>query len=108
MGDISLRLRRGKHTTRHVEMLPLAKETLIADTPGFALLDLPEELEYTELPELYPDFMSLPQCRFEGCLHDKEPGCSVKEALAKGIINKGRYERYLRLLNELKEREVKY
>lgn len=108
VGDISQRLGRGRHTTRQVEMLALSEDTLVADTPGFALLDLPEDLQHTDLPGLYPDFDQYAPCRFEGCLHHKEPDCSIKEALSRGALDAGRYERYLRLLLELQEREVKY
>lgn len=107
-GQISERLRRGKHTTRHVEMLPLPGNTFIADTPGFSLLDLPKDLQSRILSGLYPEFQGLPPCRFEGCLHDKEPDCAVKAALAAGHVDIGRYERYLRLLAEAREREERY
>lgn len=108
VGDISQRLHRGKHTTRHTEMLALDNQSLIADTPGFSLLDLPKELEYRELPGLYPEFEGLSPCRFDGCLHYKEPGCSAKEALEHKLLDEGRYQRYIRLLLELKEREERY
>ena len=107
-GQISKRLRRGKHTTRHVEMLPLPGNTFIADTPGFSLLDLPKDLQSRILSGLYPEFQGLPPCRVEGCLQDKEPECAVKAALAAGSVDAGRYERYLRLLAEAREREERY
>jgi ribosome biogenesis GTPase len=109
VGEISTRLQRGKHTTRHVSLLPLAEGGLVADTPGFSLLDLPTELNATDLPALYPEFVEpAAACRFLGCLHRHEPGCAIKEQLAAGMLDAGRYERYLRLLNELEEREIKY
>jgi ribosome biogenesis GTPase len=108
VGMISHRLQRGRHTTRHVKIIQLSDQTLVADTPGFSLLDLPQELEFRDLTHYYPDFMAVGPCRFDGCLHDQEPDCAVKAALAEGIIDHGRYQRYLRLLNELREREEKY
>lgn len=109
IGEISTKLQRGKHTTRYVTILPLANGLgMIADTPGFSLLDMPEEIDDRKLPDLYADFKALGVCRFDGCLHDKEPDCLVKQAVSEGIINRDRYQRYLQILNELRTREVKY
>ena len=80
----------------------------IADTPGFFTLDLPYDLEEKELAAYYPEFRTASACRFDGCIHDKEPDCGVKQAVADGGIDKGRYQRYLRLLQEIREREVRY
>lgn len=107
-GEISQRLQRGKHTTRHVKIMVLEDHTLVADTPGFSLLDLPQDLNERHLVQAYPDFVGLGRCRFDGCLHDQEPDCVVKEAVNSGKIAKVRYERYLRLLNEIREREDLY
>ena len=102
VGDISSRLQRGKHTTRHVSLLPLPGGGLVADTPGFSLLELPPELKAKDLPHLYPEYAApAAACRFLGCLHRHEPGCAVKEQVASGILDSGRYERYLRLLGDL-------
>lgn len=111
VGVVSDRLRRGKHTTRYTRILPLDEKGkgFIADTPGFFTLDLPDDLPLSQLPLWYPEFRKLPPCRFDGCLHDKEPDCQVKEAVAEGRIDMGRYQRYLRLLQEIREREeVRY
>jgi len=109
VGEISARLRRGKHTTRHVSLLPLPFGGLVADTPGFSLLELPADLNAQDLSPLYPEYAPLAaSCRFLGCLHRHEPGCAIKEQLEAGKLDAGRYERYLRLLDELKERETKY
>ena len=110
VGKVSDRLRRGKHTTRYTRILPLDGEGkgFIADTPGFFTLDLPEQMTPQELAMHYPEFHDLTDCRFDGCVHDKEPDCAVKQAVSQGKIDNGRYKRYLRLLQEIREREVRY
>ncbi|MCL2816838.1 MAG: ribosome small subunit-dependent GTPase A [Clostridiales bacterium] len=107
-GQVSARLGRGKHTTRHVEILRLSQDVLVADTPGFSLLDLPEDLQEQDLAAHYPDFAQASPCRFDGCRHNKEPQCGVKSAVEEGLVSAGRYERYLMLLRQLMEREVRY
>ncbi|NLY72090.1 MAG: ribosome small subunit-dependent GTPase A [Tissierellia bacterium] len=104
VGQISQRIKRGKHTTRHHELIHLADGVYLADTPGFQTLEL-NSMEATELREIYPEFQDLEKCRFLDCLHDKEPGCRVKEAYEAGTINKTRYENYLLLLDELRSRK---
>lgn len=102
VGEISAKLKRGKHTTRHVELFTLDEQSFIADTPGFSALSLPEELKREQLARFFPDFMEyLDECRFNTCLHDKEPDCAVKEALNESKISKSRYENYLILLQEV-------
>lgn len=108
VGEVSNRLKRGKHTTRHVEIWPLEHDILVADTPGFSLLDMPTELKAADLCKYYPEFDLEASCRFDGCLHDKEPDCAVKEAVENRIIDSERYLRYLKLLNELRDREEVY
>jgi ribosome biogenesis GTPase len=105
-GNISERLRRGKHTTRCTEMLLMDANALIADTPGFSLLDLPPQIAYNSLASFYPEYGKLPSCRFDSCVHHKEPGCSVKEALKEGALNINRYNRYLYLLEELQKKGI--
>ena len=103
-GDISQKLKRGRHTTRHVELIVLPDGGLVADTPGFSSLDLPE-MKPGELAGFFPEmdqFQGL--CRFNGCLHDQEPDCVVKEAVANGAIEPSRYRQYIDFLNELKGR----
>lgn len=103
--QISKALGRGKHTTRHVELLQLY-DGYVADTPGFSSLDL--EMEPTEAARAYHDFNELADnCKFRGCLHDSEPHCAVKEAVEDGLISKERYEHYLVMLKELKEKKEK-
>jgi len=99
-GEVSEKLGRGRHTTRHVELYKLDEETYVADTPGFASFDteqmdviLKENLQYA-----FPDFGAyLGQCQFHDCSHRKEPGCCVRQAVEEGKIEKSRYESYLRL-----------
>ena len=98
-GKISDRLRRGKHTTRHSELLSV-ESGLIVDTPGFSNLDLTFD-EKQEIQQYFPEFSSfIEECRFKGCMHFKEPSCAVKEAVEQGKINENRYNFYLRLLEE--------
>ena len=103
-GEISKKLKRGKHTTRHSQVIPVEKNTFLVDTPGFSslyLIDMKEE----ELRDYFPEFaMYEPQCRFQGCMHIHEPGCAVKEALSEGEISQQRYDNYLALYEELKEK----
>jgi len=99
-GEVSEKLGRGRHTTRHVELYPLGEETYVADTPGFSSFDtdqmdviLKENLQYA-----FPDFAGyIGCCQFRDCSHRKEPGCAVTAALAAGEIEPTRYDSYLRL-----------
>ncbi len=98
-GEISTKLGRGRHTTRHVELLPLSGG-LAADTPGFAAFDIEgTELEDTEhLAETFREFRPyLDKCRFQGCAHVKEQGCAVLEAMEAGKISVSRHSSYIRL-----------
>ncbi|GAE29198.1 ribosome small subunit-dependent GTPase A [Halalkalibacter hemicellulosilyticus] len=105
--EISSHLGRGKHTTRHVELLPIAGG-LVADTPGFSSLDfvdiLPEELSlyFLEMKELSTE------CKFRGCTHSSEPHCAVKKAYEKGEIAQSRFEHYLQFLEEIKNQKKRY
>ncbi|MTV47640.1 ribosome small subunit-dependent GTPase A [Heliobacillus mobilis] len=104
-GDVSSKIGRGRHTTRHVELLVLPTGALIADTPGFSTLFLPDIPAY-ELGSYFPEMTEfLGCCRFNTCLHKAEPDCAVREALEKGLIHEQRYAHYLIFLNELVERE---
>ncbi len=99
-GEVSEKLGRGRHTTRHVELYKLEEDTYVADTPGFSSFDtdqmeviLKENLQYA-----FPDFGKyIGSCRFDDCSHRKEPGCAVREAYEAGQIEKTRYDSYLRL-----------
>ena len=99
-GEVSEKLGRGRHTTRHVELYKLAEDTYVADTPGFSSFDtdqmdiiLKENLQYA-----FPDFgRFIGQCRFDDCSHRKEPDCAVRKAFENGQIEKTRYDSYLKL-----------
>lgn len=105
-GEISSKLKRGRHTTRHAELLRLEFGGLVVDTPGFSSLYLPPELEGITLSNYFPDLQFFAgECRFSGCLHYKEPGCTVKKAALEGKIVASRYEHYLMLLEEVIQQE---
>ena len=112
-GEVSEKLGRGRHTTRHVELYDLGEETYVADTPGFSSFDtdqmdviLKENLQYA-----FPDFGAhIGSCQFRDCTHRKEPGCAVRVALEAGQIEATRYDSYLRLYekaSQIKEWELK-
>lgn len=108
-GEISDKLKRGRHTTRHVELFQLDADTLIADTPGFSSLQLPEDIKREELCRLFPEFLCrLGDCRFATCLHNSEPDCAIKEAVERGEIPQSRYENYLAFLEEVIQQERSY
>ena len=108
-GEVSEKLGRGRHTTRHVELYALGEDTYVADTPGFSAFDtdqmdvvLKENLQYA-----FPDFGKyLGKCRFDDCTHRKEPDCAVRAACEAGEIEKTRYESYLRLYEKVSQINV--
>ena len=103
-GEISKKLKRGRHTTRHAQLLTVGEHTYLMDTPGFSSLYL-TDIEEQELKAYFPEFRRYEeQCRFQGCRHIHEPDCGVKAALAEHEISQLRYEDYLGLYNELKEK----
>ena len=103
-GEISKKLKRGKHTTRHSQVIPVGKDTYLMDTPGFSSLYL-TDIEEQELKDYFPEFREYEdQCRFQGCRHIHEPGCAVKEALSNHKISSLRYVDYLGLHEEIKEK----
>ena len=102
-GSISRKIERGKHTTRHSEIIPIEGSTYIMDTPGFSTLYIPG-FEKEDLQQFYPEFAEFePYCRFQGCSHINEPECGIKDALAEGKISPIRYENYKLLYAELKD-----
>jgi ribosome biogenesis GTPase len=102
IGEISKALGRGRHTTRHTELWPLAGGWL-ADTPGFSKLTF-DHLEADDLTTYYPDFMALSsQCKFRGCQHLNEPHCAVKKAVEEGLILESRLQNYRLMHQELKD-----
>lgn len=104
-GEISAKIERGRHTTRHSEMIALGDGSYIVDTPGFTSLDI-SEITKEELGQYYPEFTKYePFCRFRGCAHMSEPTCGVKEAVSEGKISPVRYGNYRVLYEELKGRK---
>ncbi|SFB19688.1 ribosome biogenesis GTPase [Lentibacillus halodurans] len=105
--DISTSLGRGKHTTRHVELVE-AGGGLVADTPGFSTLDF-QDITADELADCFPEISERQgDCKFRGCFHNKEPKCAVKQAVEEGEVAKIRYEHYLRFLDEINSRKPRY
>ena len=108
VGELSAKLGRGRHTTRHVELLPLPTGGWVADTPGFSRLNLPR-LAPQEVARHFKEMEPLiGRCRFKSCLHRSEPGCAVREAVEAGLIAPHRYEHYLDFLEEIMEMERRY
>lgn len=105
--DISTHLGRGKHTTRHVELIEIGNG-LVADTPGFSSLEF-TDMEASDLTFCFPELLKVSEnCKFRGCLHMKEPKCAVKAAVEAGEIPIYRYEHYLDFLTEIKDRKPRY
>ena len=103
-GSISEKIERGKHTTRHSELIWIKDNTYIMDTPGFSSLYV-NDFEKEELKFCFPEFAPYEgQCKFIGCDHVHEPECAVKVAVENGTIHKVRYENYLEMYRELKEK----
>ena len=103
-GALSAKIDRGRHTTRHSELLPVAEGTWIMDTPGFTSLYLSPEMEPQEVGRCFPEFRPhLDECRFAQCSHIAEKECGVKDALSRGEIAPLRYEHYTELYREIKE-----
>ena len=108
-GEVSKKNQRGKHTTRHVELLKLEKDTFILDTPGFSSFDLNFIEDYIDLRHYFRDIEKYNgECGFNSCIHQNEPNCAVKNAVSKDMISKERYENYLLILDELKNRKRRY
>ena len=107
-GEVSDKIKRGKHTTRHAELLKLECGGMVADTPGFSSLTL-DDIDESELKEYFIEFDKYDDCRFGSrCIHENEPSCAVKEAVENGDISKKRYESYIQLLNEIRSGKRRY
>ncbi len=102
-GEISDKLKRGRHTTRHAEIYKLEFGGYVVDTPGFSSFEL-EGIGEFELKEYYPEIQKFDDgCRFADCLHYKEPCCVIKDAVNDGLISQTRYNNYVRLLEEIRK-----
>lgn len=107
-GEVSDKIKRGKHTTRHAELLKLDCGGMVADTPGFSSLIL-DDIDESELKEYFIEFDKYDECRFGSrCIHENEPSCAVKEAVENREISKKRYESYIQLLNEIRAGKRRY
>ena len=104
IGEMSSKIRRGKHTTRHSELFYLGGDTYVMDTPGFTSLELPD-MEKEELKMYYEEFIPYEDCRFLSCVHLNEPDCSVKKAVEAGEISRERYQNYRLFYEELRTRK---
>lgn len=105
IGEISEKIKRGKHTTRHSELFCLGKDTYVMDTPGFTSLALPD-IEKEQIKEYYTEFIPyFEQCRFLGCVHVSEPDCRVKLAVRQREISDNRYENYRQFFEEISKRK---
>ncbi len=103
-GGLSKKTERGKHTTRHCELVSFGQDKWLVDTPGFSLLEVPE-LSPEDFKDLYTEFFDYSdQCRFIGCNHINEPDCAVKQAVSDGKLSEERYERYKELYLEVNEK----
>ena len=102
-GGISQKTERGRHTTRHSELIEVEKDTYILDTPGFTSLRM-DDFEKEEIEEGFREILRYKNCRFAGCSHIHEPDCSVREALLNGKISKSRYDSYVKMYEECKEK----
>ena len=104
-GEISQRNKRGKNTTTDIKLYELENNTYIADTPGFSTFDV-FEIPYKELDKYFIDFNNvIEECKYIGCSHIKEEECGIKNKLNKGEISKTRYDNYVKIYNELKDKE---
>lgn len=103
-GKISEKIERGKHTTRHAQLIEVAADSYIVDTPGFSSLSV-ELFEADQIRNLYPEFGQYEnRCRFTGCSHTHEPSCGVKEAVAQQNISETRYQNYMQIYEECKNK----
>lgn len=104
-GEVSRKIGRGKHTTRHSEIFPIGVGSYVIDTPGFTSLNVPGMDEHV-LASCFPEFVPLEEeCRFIGCAHRSEPDCRIKQAVEEGKITRERYENYCLFHEELKNRK---
>ncbi|HKM02078.1 MAG TPA: ribosome small subunit-dependent GTPase A, partial [Sedimentibacter sp.] len=101
-GEISEKLKRGKHTTRHAEIYKLSFGGYAVDTPGFSSFEL-EGIDEYDLKNYYPEIVKYDEgCKFLDCLHNKEPNCAIKEAVSNNLISQTRYNNYIKLLEQIK------
>lgn len=101
-GEISLRNKRGKHTTRHIELLEINDNSFVLDSPGFSSLNLDFIKDESDIRNYFKEIQEYGKdCKFLSCLHNKEPGCAVKKAVEEDKIDENRYKNYILLLEEV-------
>lgn len=107
-GEVSQKIGRGKHTTRFAELLPFEGGGFVVDTPGFSFTEF-NDMEETHLMDYFPEISSkAPNCKFNTCIHYKEPQCAVKQAVTEGLVHAERYQSYLEILSEIRENKKGY
>jgi ribosome biogenesis GTPase len=102
-GETSKRLKRGKHTTKDSNLLPMVGGGFVIDTPGFSSIELPDIKDVQELITLFPEFHTEEHCKFSNCHHINEPGCAIKKMVEEGKISESRYEFYKKVYEKLKK-----
>lgn len=104
-GEVSEKIGRGKHTTRFAELLPLSTGGFVVDTPGFSFTEF-DDVKKNDLMYYFPEIAAIVQeCKFNTCLHVKEPQCAIKQAVLEGRINEQRYNSYIEILSEIQEKK---
>ena len=104
-GEVSEKIGRGRHTTRHSELIEI-EDGYIVDTPGFSTLEIKDLMDKNDLKYCFPEFTEYnDKCKYRGCLHYKEPKCVLKEAVEEGKVNKYRYDFYVKSLEEIMKEE---
>lgn len=104
IGAVSDKIRRGKHTTRHANLIALGDDSFVVDTPGFSSLSI-DEIEPEELKNYFREFLDYNNdCKFRGCVHINEPNCAIKTRAEQGKIHESRYQSYVQLYDELKQK----
>ena len=104
-GEVSEKIGRGKHTTRFAELLPLTTGGFVVDTPGFSFTEF-DDVKKNDLMYYFPEIAAIVQeCKFNTCLHVKEPQCAIKQAVLEGRINEQRYNSYIEILSEIQEKK---
>ena len=104
-GEVSEKIGRGKHTTRFAELLPLTTSGFVVDTPGFSFTEF-DDVKKNDLMYYFPEIAAIVQeCKFNTCLHVKEPQCAIKQAVLEGRINEQRYNSYIEILSEIQEKK---
>ncbi|ETS93138.1 ribosome small subunit-dependent GTPase A [Veillonella sp. AS16] len=107
-GEVSDKIKRGRHTTRHASLFSLNTDSFIMDTPGFSAIEF-NDVSLERLTTLFPEFADyVEDCKFNPCYHEHEPICGIKEALASGLIHKGRYDAYMSIRRDIENQRKRF